>query len=782
MSNPLAPRYARAARLTAPRVCAEVPNIALEGYWCDATRYFALLESRDRLSGTIRVTPSIIDAERGEVRAAIALEKLSNLLAEELGKAVGVDELSSAAMDMPAVDRLAVSIQERDFVVDLEDRRVIATGKSLELPALYSPDGRLACFVRGNDLWLRDLEAGSERALTTGGTAHNAYGQESESCLSAISYRKRPYPLGIWSPDSQWFLTHRIDERSVPDLYLLQHVPPGGGRPALHRYRYPVPGDPMPMATFVAIQPATGRMVEFGDVPVTVQSYSPLSFTYRAAWFSGGYAHFMRLDRYNKVGELVRLDLESESARVLLGESAESGYIEFNQSMAGKPNVRTLASSDEVVWFSERDGWGHLYLYEASTGKFKNRITSGSWLVRDIIHVDEVRRRLLFTACGVDRKVDPARRTLCAVDLDGSGFEVLMAYDGDVTVPKTEPAPRQDRRYRPPLARNGLSLDGRFCIVREATAGRNTFRIVDLATRKGIELAASPPDPDPAPPRPFRALAADGVTELHGVMFVPSDFNPANRYPLVDYIYPGPQIAWQPQSFATVFGAQARALAELGFVTFMLDTRGMPFRDRAFHQAGYGQMLEPQLSDHAAVVRQLGAQCPFIDAGRVGIFGQSGGGLAAARAVFDYGDIFKVAVAVCGNHDNSLLTAMWSDKYRGPGDPKAWAAQENAAAAGKLEGRLMLVSGEMDEVVHVGHTLCLVDALIRANRDFDLLIVPGEGHGVLFTSGYVQRRMWDYFVRHLLDEEPPRNFELRLEPREIARAERVSARERDLWR
>jgi dipeptidyl-peptidase 4 len=519
---------------------------------------------------------------------------------------------------------------------------------------------------------------------------------------------------------------------------------------------------------------ASGRVFTFDDFPAPVFAYSPLSVFYRMAWFAGREtAWFLRLDRYCKEAELVRLDLVEGAARSVVREQADSGYLEFHQSLLGTPNVRTVADSSEVVWWSERDGWGHLYLYDADTGTLKHQITCGKWLVRDIVNLDERERRLLFTACGVDPDADPARRSLCSIKLDGSGFEVLLAHDGDVAVPKTEPAGLgQDRFFRPSYAKPGVSPTGRFAVGRYSSVERgNVTQIVDLRTRRDFAIASALPAVGGVPPRPFTALAADGVTKLHGVLFFPSDFDERRRYPLIDYIYPGPQFAWQPQSFGSSWTALASTLAELGFVTLMLDTRGMPFRNRALHQIGYGELLEPQLADHAAVVRQLCERYPFLDGDRVGMIGMSGGGLATARALFDYGAIFKVGVAVCGNHDSSNYSTIWSDKYRGPGDRESWVEQANHAAAHKLSGKLLLISGDMDENVHVSQTLSLVDALIRANRDFDLLIVPNQGHHVLMTSGYAQRRAWDYFVRHLLGTTPPPHFEITFEPHELARRE-----------
>jgi dipeptidyl aminopeptidase/acylaminoacyl peptidase len=356
---------------------------------------------------------------------------------------------------------------------------------------------------------------------------------------------------------------------------------------------------------------------------------------------------------------------------------------------------------------------------------------------------------------------------------------VVCTHDGDIFVPRTEPCGLgQDRPFRPSIAQAGVSPDGRRAPVLYASVERgNVTRMVDLQTEQGFPIAAALPTANEALPRSFTALAADGVTRLHGLMFLPSDFDASQRYPLIDYIYPGPQVAWRPQRFHSVNGAQARALAELGFVTIMLDTRGMPFRNRQVHQAGYGELLEPQLADHAAVVRQLRERHPFIDTERAGIIGYSAGGFAAARALFDYGEVFKVGVAVCGNHDNSFNIASWSDKYRGPGDRESRADQANGSVAHRLKGKLLLISGDMDENVHVSHTLSLVDALIRANRDFDLLIVPNEGHGVLMTSGYALRRTWDYFVQHLRDETPPPDYAIQLEPHEVVRMEKSMGRE-----
>lgn len=768
-------RYGKAAKVFAS-VTLPVPA---DGYWVNENLFFFMADRAENTVGRSFATPSILRCDGGRIEELISLSRITRIIYAHSGIAIGLDELSNALFDMPDSDTLVVSVRSHDFFVDPKRNCVVKTRAAFDSPALYSPDGRYACFLREHDLWLMNRETGSERPLTTGGVPHRAYGRQPETGLSAISYRERPSPMGLWSPDSQWFLTHRIDERDVPDLALLQNVPPRGGRPILHRYKYSMPGDSMATATYVAIHIESGRVVEFDEFPALVMPLSP--FQMRRAWFGRhNSAWFVRFDRFFKQADLVHLNVEKGTGRVALSERVDVGYLELHPIIAGTPNVRTLLSSDEVIWFSERDGWGHLYLYDSLTGRMVNQITRGKWLVRDIVHVDEKQRKVLFLASGVEPNIDPARRSLCSVNLDGSGFETLIVHDGDIHVPVTEPCGLdQDRPYQQSYANPGVSPGGRFSVVQYSNVARgNRTEIIDIRAKRGSVIASAEPQPGDVPPRQFSAFAADGSTKLFGTMFLPSNFDEQRRYALIDYLYPGPQILHQPQSYRALNSTQARVLAELGFVTIMLDTRRMAIGSRALHQAGYGGTWEePQVADHAAVVRQLCVQFPFIDENRIAVLGQSAGGAAAARALFDYGDVFKLGVAVCGLYDCNSYSSYWADTYCDEAQMDAVRDRSLAAASSKLTGTLLLISGEMDENVHLGQTMSLANALIRANRDFDLLIVPNEGHGVLLSSGYTQRRVWDFFVRHLLGEAPPKHFELVRRPDESAQLWRAMWRE-----
>ena len=763
-------RYTRALRLTGPKFAAETPGITVHGYWLDESHFYFQSERWNPSLGRIVSVPSIAACESQQVEEIASFEAVAEALSAESENPADARALCSAAFDMPDAETLALTVDGREYLLDVPGLKVKRAKPTLTTSTLYSPDGRLGCFVRGYDIWLINRETGTERPLTHSGVEHFCYGQAPETSLSALTYKTHPSPTGLWSPDSQWFLTHRIDERALPEMPLIQHVPKGGGRPVLHKYKYPLPGDPLPVLTYVAVHVVTGRIVEFFDFQAPLLTFSP--FALRMAWFDAfGKVWFVRIDRHFKRVELITLDCESGGGKVVLEETVSSGYLDLSPVIFSTPNIRTLPRSKEIIWFSERDGWGHLYLYDAETGALKNRITAGEWLVRDIVHVDERHRRILFLAGGVVSGIDPAHRVLCSINFDGSNFRVLVQHDGDVFVSRTEPTGfEQNRPFAPACASPGVSPDCHYAVVRFSNVERGTTtEAVDLESGRRLTLCSAVSPPDAIQARRFTALAADGVTRLHGVMFLPAHFDVHGRYPLIDYIYPGPSAAHQPQSFHSVQAALAKSLAELGIVTIMLDTRGAPISSRAFHQVGYGSLLEPQLADHAAVVRQLCDRHGFLMHDRVGIVGWSGGGAAAARAICDYGGIFKICVAACGNHDSTFYTSMWSDKYRGTESRGSWSEQANSAAAHKLTGKMLLMCGDMDENVHVSQTWAMVDALIKANKDFDLLIVPNAGHDVLMTNGYAQRRVWDFVVANLLEETPPKEFEVCFEPHELGR-------------
>lgn len=651
---------------------------------------------------------------------------------------------------------------------------------------LISPNGRWAVSARDSNLTLRDMDSVEERALTEDGELHHAYGKSPDSNTFAVTARVAGIPLppmALWSPDSRRLLTVRLDERRVKDLHLLQLAPPdASARPVLHTYRYAMATDEhIPHADLHVFDVPSGQQVRAEWAPIPAPLLSPVELQH--VWWNedGTLAYFLDLARGCRECRLCELDAATGAVRPILEEQNDT-YLELNPTTMAQPNVRILGGGEEVIWFSERDGWGHLYLYDGRTGDLKNQITSGDWLVRDIIQVDEKIRRVYFTACGREPERDPYYRHLYGVDLDGSGLALLTPEDADhqVSIPPASEivalAQMAILGGTPSVA--GFSPSGRHFVdtwSRMDAAPVSVLRSADGALVCTLETA-DVSDVISAGwrwPEPFQVKARDGETNLYGAIYRPSHFDPKQHYPVIDMIYPGPQVIRTPKrSFPadpieSINYAFPQVMAELGFVVVTLDGLSTPFRSKAFHDFAYGRMEEAGgLEDHIAGLRQLAQSHPYMDLDRVGITGHSGGGFASTRAILAYPDFYKVAVSSAGNHDQRGYQSYWGEKYQSL--PKAvddiedaYGAQINARLAGNLEGDLLLIAGDMDDNVHPALTFQVVNALIAANKDFDLLLLPNRNHRTSLLDPYVLRKLWDYFVQHLLGAEPPASYRIR---------------------
>ena len=549
----------------------------------------------------------------------------------------------------------------------------------------------------------------------------------------------------MWSPDSSKLVTHRLDQRRVGELHLVQSAfVDGNSRPRLHSYRYALPGDEdVPTAELAIFDVRTGARLDVDYPPLHCATFSP--FQYDKVWWSddGRYLYFMDQPRDFKALRLVEVDASSGAARVVLEETSDRP-VDANLYIFGRPNVWVL-SSGEVVWFSERDGWGHLYLYDGVTGALKNRITDGEWVVREIVHVDESERTILFTAGGREPGRNPYYRHLYRASLDGSEPVLLTPEDAEHEVCVSPDGHRiADVYSRVDLTPRAVLRDSEGRLVRE-------FESADLSALEAAGWTA---------PESFSVTGADGEPTIHGVMYLPSDFDPCSTYAVIDSIYPGPQHHRSRQSFAAALADSARALAEVGFIVVTMDGRGTPLRSRAFLDASYGRLeTAGGLIDHAAVLRSLASERPYMDIERVGIYGHSAGGYATVRAMLTYPDLYKAGVASAGNHDQRINVALWGERYIGMPQETDYEPQANANFAEKLEGRLLLAYADMDDNVHPAGIVRLVDALTKANKDFELLLLPNRNHDYA-DDPYLTRRRWDFFVRHLMGERPPEGYEV----------------------
>jgi dipeptidyl aminopeptidase/acylaminoacyl peptidase len=421
----------------------------------------------------------------------------------------------------------------------------------------------------------------------------------------------------------------------------------------------------------------------------------------------------------------------------------------YFESGNGAVNWRYLPQSNEVLWFSERNDWGNLYLYDLATGKRKHAVTTGSGNVTQVLRVDPASRMVWFRGVGRERGQDPYYQSFYRVSLDGGDPVLLTPEAADHAISLSPDGKWFVDAYSTPTTPP-------VTVLRDAHDGH---RLATIATADIARLKAA----GWVPPIPIMVKARDGSTDLYGLMFKPSHFDASRKYPVVDYIYPGPQTGSVGGRAFDAARRDHQALAELGFIVVAIDGMGTPWRSKSFHDAFGGDVGDNTLPDQVAALRQLGTRYPWIDLDRVGVWGHSGGGYATADAMFTYPDIFKVGISESGNHDNRNYEDDWAEKWQGLEQRRKdgssnYDDQANQNRAANLKGHLLLAHGLMDDNVPPSNTLLVVDALVKANKDFDLVVLPNARHGYGIDAPYMMRRRWDYFVRYLLGATPPSQY------------------------
>jgi dipeptidyl aminopeptidase/acylaminoacyl peptidase len=607
-----------------------------------------------------------------------------------------------------------------------------------------SPDGKWIAFIRDWNLWVRDAATGKETALTKDGVKDFGYATDN------AGWTRSDRPILVWSPDSKKIATFQQDQRRVGEMYLVDTT---AGHPTLQAWKYPLPGDEtVTMIHRVVVDADTGKMVRF-QMPAD-QHRSTLcdDLACRGDWgdvqwsADGSTVAFVSTARDHRREQLRVADVSTGVMREVLEERAET----FFESGNGAVNWRYLAASGEVIWFSERDNWGHLYLHDLKTGREKQPITSGEWNVTQLLRVDEKNRLVYFVGVGRERGRDPYFRHFYRVGVDGKNLQLLTPEDADHDVSLAPSGRYFVDTYSKPDAPP---------ITQVRDAGGTLIATVEKADISKLLATGW------KPPLPITVKARDGSTDLYGLLYAPTNLDTTKTYPIINHVYPGPQTGSVGSRAFSPARGDAQALAELGFVVVEIDGMGTPWRSKKFHEAYYGNMGDNTLPDQVAGMKALAARYPWIDLERAGIYGHSGGGYATADAMFRYPDFFKVGISEAGNHDNRVYEDDWAEKWQGLLEKKAdgttnYDNQANQLVAKNLKGKLLLAHGTMDANVPPNNTLLVVNELIKANKDFDLLMLPNRGHG-FGNEPYMVRRRWDYFVKHLLGAEPPHEYEMR---------------------
>jgi len=743
--------YAQAERWMDYNVDPMVYHTVKDPVWLDDGRFWY------RDLGPDGMTYMLVNPAKRTKTAAFDRNKVAAALqaATRSGKLAIASPLDAA--HLPIDD---LKLEEGDRAVLLRMGRAIVRcglrgageckGAGEVLPGTYdlSPDGKKAAFVRGDNLWLRDVASGRETQLTADGAPD--FGYATDNAGWTHSHR----PIVVWSPDSKKIATFQQDQRKVGRMYL---VSTAVGHPELESWPYPLAGDENAATIERVIVDVNARKVVRLKMPPDQHRSSlcdDLSCAGGHGWddvqwsADGAHLAFVSTSRDHKQEWLRVADAATGEVRDVMSETA-AAYFESGDDKS--ENWRYLSGSNEVLWFSERDNWGQLYLYDATTGKLKNQITSGVGDVTQVLRVDERTRVIYFLAVGKEAGRDPYFAALYRVNFDGTVQKLLTPEDAthDVT----------------------MSPDGRALVdvastptTPQATVVRDSDgnALMDLARQDIGKLQAA----GWKALTPVTVKARDGKTDLYGFLFKPTDFDAAKRYPIVDLVYPGPQTGSCGERRFTSAHKDMQSLAELGFVVVCIDGMGTPNRSKSFHDALYGDMADNTIPDQVAGIKELAAKYPWIDAERVGIYGHSGGGAATAAAMFHFPDFFKVGVSESGNHDNRVYEDDWAEKWIGLLKKNAYGTtnyddQANENFANNLKGRLLLIHGTMDDNVPPNNTLLVVDALIKANKDFDLLMIPNAKHNYEAANPYVTRRRWDYFVRYLAGGVPPEEYQMK---------------------
>lgn len=766
--------YARAEQHLPWFVVGKVKNADVRPFWINQTDRFWFKYDLPEGGYEFRVT----DAKSGDTHPAFDHATLAGVLSERTNNPVQANSLPIEYFEFSEDEAsIECKIGGERISFDLSNNTCTPQPElSYASGELISPDGQWVAFARDNNLYVRSVNTGKETPLTSDGESFYAYAGGSDASAASISDRAAEGTTptkALWSPDSKRLLTHRLDERDIQDMYRLQSVRPDGvKRPKLHTRRIAMPGDPsLPEVEMMVFDVETGvrttidyrRFQVFIRTPVEIQT----------AWWNetGDKVYLIDKERGERCIHLLEADPQTGKVRNLISESCETG-IETNLLGWNPANIRIFEETNEFIWFSERDGWAHLYLYDLSTGECKSQITSGEFVVRDILIADPVSRELVIIAGGHEAGRDPYYQHVYSGTLDGGELALLTPEDAEhvLLIPT---APFQTFLADVPGDPLPLSLSpsSDYFVDNYSRADCAPKSVLRRSIDGSVVTTLKESDVSDLEaegwvwPEPFKTLARDGKSEVWGLIHRPTSFDPNKKYPVIDHIYAGPQaIRTNKTSFTSEAGGMSgylgpQAMADLGFIVITADGLGMPLRSREFSSFSYNNLQDASIPDHVAAIKQLAERHQEFDLDRVGIWGHSGGGFSSVRAMLTEPEFFKVCVSSAGNHDQRGYLASWGERYMGLPQENDYEPQCNANLAANLQGKLMLAWADMDDNVSPSMSIQLIDELIKANKDFDLFVMPNGDHRFLGHIYFI-RRVWDFFVKNLLDAEPPEGYQL----------------------
>ena len=682
-----------------------------------------------------------VDAKTKAKTLAFDHQKLAQALARITEQDVNQEKLPFNRFDITSDKRITMKIDGESYQCNIESYLCELNKNTVKRNELVAPNGKQAVFIREHNLWLRNLSNNNEKQLTTDGIEDFGYSTNNAGWVRGSK------PVVKWSPDSKKLTTFKHDGRNVGEMGI---VSTAVGHPEIDVWKYPLPGDEnifkihrvvidVEQASVVALDmPADDHRSTITDhVAGRDGSLLDVDWSTDSSHFA-----FVSSSRDHKAATLKIADATSGKVRTVFTETAKS----FFESGVSGISWQYLDKTDEFIWFSQRTNWGHLYLLDATTGKVKNQITSGDWTVLELLNVNQETGKLIFTGAGKEGG-DPYFHYLYSINKNGSNLTLLTP---------------EKKHHRITLSKNAEYFLDRVSTPNQAetsfirsTEVKSDFIVEQMDISKLTATGWQAPTP-------FIVKDRNNQHDIYGLMYKPSDFDASKSYPVVNYLYPGPQVgSIRGRHFRSARGDN-QAIAELGFIVIEIDALGTPGRSKSFHEFYYQNMGDSGIPDQVAAIKQLAKKHPWIDSTRVGIWGHSGGGFASTRALLTFPDFYSVAVSQAGNHDNRNYADEWGEKYHGvlvknEDGTTNYDSQANQLVVDNLKGKLLIAHGTTDTNVPPYNTLIVVEALIAANKDFDMLMLPNRGHGFA-REPYMMRKRWDYFVQHLMAIAPPKEF------------------------
>jgi dipeptidyl aminopeptidase/acylaminoacyl peptidase len=576
---------------------------------------------------------------------------------------------------------------------------------------VVSPDKKWTAYIRNFNIWIRS-DDNKEYQLSFDGGIGEYYS----------SYIR-------WSPDSKKLVSCRVKPAEKHMIHLIESSPADQLQPKHYSFEYPKPGDALPQFFPQLFDVDSKKHIKVDDSQLPNQySINNIKWGKESRYFTFEYNK-----RGHQVYQVIKVDSETGICEVIINETSPT-FIDYS----GKKYRYDIEETGEIIWASERDGWNHLYLYDSETGAVKQQITKGEWVVREVAFVDDSNRYIVFQAGGIESG-DPYFVHFYRINFDGTGLTRLTdgngTHEASFSLDKKYFVDTWSRVDSPPVSVLRNAEDGSQIMVLEKA---DISRLLET----GIKF-----------PESFAARGRDGITDIWGIIIRPVNFDPAKKYPVIEYIYAGPHSSFVPKSFRASFG-EMHQLAEIGFIVVQIDGMGTSNRSKAFHDICWKNLKDAGFPDRILWLKAAAEKYPYMDLDRVGIYGGSAGGQNAAGAVLFHPEFYKVAVAACGCHDNRMDKIWWNEQWMGWPVDEEYAQSSNVENAWRLKGKLLLINGEMDDNVDPASTEQLVNALIKAGKEFEYVFVPGARH-ISNGGTYGSRKRRDFFVKNLLGVDPP---------------------------